>query len=138
MLTIRMSRIGKRKKPIYRLIISEKTKDPYGRALEIFGTYNPFTKELNVKGDRINYWLSVGAGMSATVNNLLLEKGIIKGDKVKASKPGKKKKDEKDKKETKKEEKSAQPKEKNEKKEEPKPEEDAKQEKEKVKEDKKD
>ena len=93
MLTIRLSRIGKKKKPIYRLIISEKTKDPYGRALEILGTYNPFTKELIAKQDRIEHWLKNGSGMSPTVNNLLIEKKIIKGDKVTASKPGKKSKE---------------------------------------------
>ncbi|MCK5510306.1 30S ribosomal protein S16 [Candidatus Parcubacteria bacterium] len=98
MLTIRLSRIGKKKKPIYRLIISEKTKDPYGRALEILGTYNPFTKELAVKQDRIEHWLKNGSGMSPSVNNLLIEKKIIKGDKVTASKPGKKKKEAEEKK----------------------------------------
>ena len=94
MLTIRLSRIGKRNKPMYRLIISEKARDPYGRALEILGSYNPFTKELQAKADRIKYWLSQGTGMSATVNNLLVSKGIIKGKKVKASRVRKKKKQE--------------------------------------------
>ena len=55
------------------LIISEKARDPYGRSLEILGSYNPYTKELSVKADRIKHWLSKGSGMSATVNNLLLE-----------------------------------------------------------------
>jgi small subunit ribosomal protein S16 len=90
MLVIRLSRIGKKKNPIYRLIISEKARDPYGKALEILGTYNPFTKELISKNERITYWLSKGAQMSASVNNLLIEKKIIKGNKVKASKVGKK------------------------------------------------
>lgn len=79
---------------MYRLIVSEKSKDPYGRALEILGSYNPFTKELNVKGDRINYWLDNGSGISPTANNLLVENKIIKRDKVVASKKGKKKEDE--------------------------------------------
>jgi len=95
MLTIRLSRIGKKNKPMYRLIISEKTRDPYGRALEILGSYNPYSKELQVKEDRIKYWLSKGSGMSPTVNNLLVEKNIIKGEKVKASKAKKKKKTDK-------------------------------------------
>jgi small subunit ribosomal protein S16 len=86
MLTIRLSRIGKKKKPMYRLIISEKARDPYGRALEIFGSYNPFSKELQVDSERINYWIGKGAGMSPTVNNLLIDKEIIKGKKVTASK----------------------------------------------------
>lgn len=91
MLTIRLSRVGKTKQPSYRLIISEKARDPYGQNLEILGSYNPFTKELNCQADRIKYWLKCGAGMSATVNNLLISKNIIQGQKVKASKSGKKK-----------------------------------------------
>ena len=90
MLTIRLSRIGKCKKPMYRLVISEKTKDPYGDALEILGSYNPFKKDIQIKDDRIKYWLSQGVQMSPTVNNLLITKGIIQGEKVKASKAGKK------------------------------------------------
>lgn len=92
MLTIRLSRIGKKNQPLYRLIISEKTKDPYGRALEILGSYNPFTKQLQAKSERIKYWISKGAQLSPTVNNLLVEKKIIEGKKVTASKPGEKKK----------------------------------------------
>ncbi len=92
MLTIRLSRIGKKKKPMYRLIISEKARDPYGRALEILGSYNPFSKKLIAKKDRIDYHLNNGAQMSPTVNNLLIENKIIKGDKKTASKTGKQKK----------------------------------------------
>ena len=88
MLVIRLSRIGKKKKPMYRLIISEKARDPYGRALEILGSYNPFSKALEAKTDRIKYWLSVGAQMSPTVNNLLVEKKVIEGAKVTAAKKG--------------------------------------------------
>lgn len=71
---------------MYRLIISEKTKDPYGDALEILGSYNPYSKELQAKNDRINYWISQGAQMSPTVNNLLIDKKVIEGTKTKASK----------------------------------------------------
>lgn len=85
MLTIRLSRVGKKNKPMYRLVISEKARDPYGHALEILGSYNPHTKELVVKGERVKYWISKGSQMSPTINNLLLEKGIIEGKKVKAS-----------------------------------------------------
>lgn len=89
MLTIKLSQTGKTNKKMFRLIISEKSRDPYGRALEILGSYNPHTKELLAKSDRINYWLSKGAQMTNTVNNLLVEKKIIEGKKVVASKPGK-------------------------------------------------
>ena len=86
MLTIRLSRRGKKKQIAYRLIISEKARDPYGRSLEILGTYNPTTKVLDAKADRINHWISKGAQLSPTVNNLLIKEEIIKGKKVKATK----------------------------------------------------
>jgi len=86
---IKLSKIGKTNKKVFRLIISEKGRDPYGRALEILGAYNPYTKELTVKGDRIKYWISKGAGMTASVNNLLVGQSIVEGKKVVASKKGK-------------------------------------------------
>ncbi|NCB20662.1 MAG: 30S ribosomal protein S16 [Clostridia bacterium] len=89
MLMIKLSKIGKTNKKVFRLIISEKGRDPYGRALEILGAYNPYTKELTVKGDRIKYWISKGAGMTASVNNLLVGQSIVEGKKVVASKKGK-------------------------------------------------
>lgn len=90
MLTIKLSKIGKTNKKVFRLIISEKGRDPYGDALEILGSYNPYSKELQVKGDRVKYWISKGAQMTDTINNLLVGKNIIEGKKVKASKPGEK------------------------------------------------
>jgi small subunit ribosomal protein S16 len=60
MLTIRFSRVGKKSFPTYRLIISEKARDPYGKSLEILGSYNPHTKDLVAKADRIKYWISKG------------------------------------------------------------------------------
>ena len=94
MLKIRLARIGKRKKPTYRFVISEAARDTYGRALEILGHYNPFTKVVEIKKDRILYWISKGAQMSPTVHNLLVDQNVITEDKVKASKKGKKKKSE--------------------------------------------
>jgi len=89
MLMIKLSKIGKTNKKVFRLIISEKGRDTYGNSLEILGSYNPYSKDLQVKGDRVKYWLEKGAGMTDTINNLLVGKGIIEGKKVKASKAGK-------------------------------------------------
>jgi len=89
MLAIKLAQTGKTNKKMFRLIISEKGRDPYGDVLEILGSYNPHSKELAVKADRIKHWLSKGAQMTATVNNLLLEKKVIEGKKVVASKAGK-------------------------------------------------
>jgi small subunit ribosomal protein S16 len=92
MLAIKLSKVGKTNKKMFRLIISEKGRDPYGNVLEILGSYNPHSKELNVKTERIKHWLSKGAQMTATVNNLLVGKNIVPGKKVTASKAGKPKK----------------------------------------------
>ena len=83
MLKIKLARIGKKKSPTYRLIISEVGRDPYGRILENLGNYNPRTKDLQVKAERINYWLSQGAQMTITVNNLLVGHKIITGNIIK-------------------------------------------------------
>jgi len=71
----------------------EKGKNPKSSYLENLGTYNPHTKENTVKKDRAKYWLDKGAGLTATVHNLFAGQGIIKDDKIRASKskPGKKK-----------------------------------------------
>ncbi|MFH0854640.1 MAG: 30S ribosomal protein S16 [bacterium] len=86
MLQIKLSRIGKKKMPTYRLVILEKSKDPYGNALEILGSYNPRSKEIILKDDRIKYWISKGAGATDTVHNLLIAKGVIEGKKIKGYK----------------------------------------------------
>lgn len=88
MLAIKLSPKGKTNKKMFRLIISEKGRDPYGNILENLGSYNPHSKELSAKGERINYWLSKGAQMTPSVNNLLVQHNIVEGKKVTASKAG--------------------------------------------------
>ena len=84
MLVIRLARIGTKNKPTYRIIIAEKGRDNYGKILENLGTYNTFTKDLKVAEEKVKAWISKGAQLSATLNNLLISKGILKGDKVKS------------------------------------------------------
>ncbi len=84
MLMIRLSRVGKKGYPTYRLVISEKQRDPYGKALEILGSYNPHTKALQIKAERVTHWISKGAQMSDTVNNLFVKNEIIKGKKTRS------------------------------------------------------
>ncbi len=93
MLKIKLSRIGKKKHPIYRLIVSEVGRDPYGKSLEILGSWDPHTKDLQIKADRVKHWIGHGAQMTDTINNLLVEKKIIEGKKVNVSALGKKAKD---------------------------------------------
>lgn len=96
MLHIRLTRIGKKKQPEYRLMVCEKSRDPWGKALEILGHYNPRTnpRTVSLKTDRITYWISVGAQCSDTVWNLLLDEGVVKGEKRKSIKLSKKRREE--------------------------------------------
>lgn len=90
MLCLKLSRIGKKNQPTYRLVVLEKTKDPWGDYLELLGDYNPKTKKGSFKVERIRYWLSQGAQMTASVNNLLINNKIIEGPKRKIIKISKK------------------------------------------------
>ncbi len=85
MLTIRLTRVGKRKQPIYRLAVTEKGRDPWGKMLEIVGQYNPRMNpvKLELNADRITHWISKGAQASDTVWNLLVDAKVVTGDKRK-------------------------------------------------------
>ncbi len=78
MLSIRLARIGKKKKPFYRVVVIEKSRPRNGRTMEIVGTYdplkNPATIQLNA--DRIKYWLGCGAQPSDTVRSFLRSQKI--------------------------------------------------------------
>ena len=88
MLHIRLARVGKVKQPTYRLVISEKSRDPWGRVLENLGNYNPRAKEkvIDFNAERIKFYLERGAQASNTVHNLLVSQGIISGKKRKSVK----------------------------------------------------
>ena len=78
-----MQRTGRINMPSYRIVITEHTASPKaGKYVEKVGTYNPKTKERNLDGERIKYWMSVGAKPSATVHNMLVSLGIIQGKKI--------------------------------------------------------
>ncbi|MBU2037340.1 30S ribosomal protein S16 [Patescibacteria group bacterium] len=90
MLVIRLTRIGKKNQPAYRVVLTEKTNPVRGKFIEILGSYNPRLKTKTLKAERIQYWLAKGAQTSATVHNLLVNEKIITGAKVKAWRPKKK------------------------------------------------
>ncbi|MFA4872785.1 MAG: 30S ribosomal protein S16 [Patescibacteria group bacterium] len=87
MVMIRLSRVGKTKFPSYRIIVSDKRKDLWGTALEIVGFYNPLStpKLIDLKKDRIAYWISKGAQASATLHNMFVDQKIVPGPKVSVS-----------------------------------------------------
>ena len=73
MLMIRLARRGARKQPHYRIVVIEKERATNGRPVEVVGTYNPRTNPttIDLKRDRIDYWVSKGAQLSDTVGRLL-------------------------------------------------------------------
>jgi len=79
MLTICLTRIGKKNQPHFRVIVKERSKDPWGKAIELLGHYNPRSKPktIELKKERILYWLSVGAQPSETVGNILIDQGLL-------------------------------------------------------------
>lgn len=78
MLMIRLSRIGKKKKPFYRVVVIEKTRPRDGRIVEAVGTYDPLKKpaELKLDSERIKYWLGSGAQPSDTVRSFIKQQKI--------------------------------------------------------------
>jgi len=69
---IRLSRVGARKQPHYRVVVIEKERARDGRSVEVVGTYNPRTDppSVELKRERVEHWLSKGAKMSDTVARL--------------------------------------------------------------------
>lgn len=76
MLKIRLTRVGKKKQPHYRVVIAEHSAPIKGKNIEIVGNYNPFTKKFIFNLEKIKYWLSKGAKPSNTVAKLLNREGI--------------------------------------------------------------
>lgn len=86
MLKIILSRTGKKKQAYFKILVTQKEKDPWGTYLENLGNYNPRSKQLELKADRVKYWISQGAQPSATIWNMLVTKGLVEGKKQSVTK----------------------------------------------------
>lgn len=84
--------MGRKFKPHYRIIAIHARTKREGRALEELGHYNPMSKELVIKKDRAEYWLSVGAQPTETAEALLVREGVMKSTKTKKHNDAPKKK----------------------------------------------
>ena len=75
---IRLRRMGKKKQPFYRIVVTDSRNARDGRAVEEIGTYNPITRpgRITVKEERIYEWLGRGAEPSDTVNSLFRRIGL--------------------------------------------------------------
>jgi small subunit ribosomal protein S16 len=71
--TIRLTRIGKKHQPLYRVVVKTTRDKRDGKYIEELGFYNPNTNPATVtlKNERIDYWLKQGSLVSETVKNLL-------------------------------------------------------------------
>lgn len=79
--TLRLARYGVRKNAFYRFVATDQANKRNGEVVELLGTYNPMVEPtvLNLKEDRIKYWLSVGAQVTSSARDLIRKKlpGVI-------------------------------------------------------------
>lgn len=77
---IRLRRTGRKKAPMFRIVVTDSRSPRDGKFIEIVGQYAPRQGEnaLNLRSDRVNYWLDNGALPSDTVRSLLRRAGILK------------------------------------------------------------
>ncbi len=79
MLKLRLARTGRKKRPSYRIVVTEHTAPRDGRFLEILGQYDPVVDPpvVTLNNERIAHWLSHGAQPTQTVHRLLAKEGLI-------------------------------------------------------------
>jgi len=83
MLTIRLQRVGRKNDPSFRVILVEaKRAAKTGNYKEMLGSYDARTDRVELKAERIKYWIGMGTTVSDTVHNLLISQKIIEGKKI--------------------------------------------------------
>jgi small subunit ribosomal protein S16 len=80
LVVMRLTRIGSKKRPYYRVVVIDKRRARNGRFLEVLGQYNPIASpaQVEINAERAQYWLSKGAQPSETVRSILLKKELVK------------------------------------------------------------
>ena len=86
MLRIRLARVGKKKKPSYRIVVAEAKSPRDGAYLEWIGTYDPMQNppDVTIKRDRALHWLRLGAQASDPVQRILDKNGVLAQVKISA------------------------------------------------------
>lgn len=77
MLKLRLKRLGKKRYPVYRLVIMENTARRNGRPIDEVGYYNPMTKDSKLDPEKIQKWLDYGVQPTKTVFDLLVKANLI-------------------------------------------------------------
>ena len=77
---IRLTRLGDKKAPFYRVIVADSRAPRDGKFIDIIGTYNPLTDPAEIKIDAVKAekWLKNGATPTETAKQLLVKSGVIK------------------------------------------------------------
>jgi len=77
---LRLTRMGAKKKPVYRIVASDSRRPRDGQYIELVGTYNPLTQPatVNVNEEVALKWLRNGAEPTDTVRSLLSQAGVMK------------------------------------------------------------
>lgn len=71
MIRIRLSRKGKKKKPFYRIVVTDKRTQRDGLPIEEIGTYDPIKKALKINKQKVEEWIKKGAQPTETIKSLL-------------------------------------------------------------------
>lgn len=76
---IRLTRLGDKKSPFYRVIVADSRSPRDGRFIDVIGTYNPLVDpaEIKIDAEKAKKWISSGAQPTDTARALLVKSGII-------------------------------------------------------------
>lgn len=79
MVKIRLTRLGSKKAPFYRVVVADSRYPRDGRFIEEVGTYNPLVNpsQFQVDADKVKQWMASGAQPTDTVKALLKKHGVI-------------------------------------------------------------
>jgi small subunit ribosomal protein S16 len=82
MLKIRLQRVGRKNIAAFRVVLTDsKNSSKSGKCHEVLGSHNPVSHKIVFDEARVKYWIEKGAQPSDSVNNFLIERGLIKGRK---------------------------------------------------------
>jgi small subunit ribosomal protein S16 len=78
---IRLRRVGRKKLPLYRIVVADQESPRDGRFIEILGTYNPkgatAAEKVHIDAEKARQWIAKGATPSDTVQSLLKQAGVF-------------------------------------------------------------
>ena len=92
---MRLTRMGDKKSPFYRIVIADSRKARDGEYVDLVGTYNPLTtpEEVKIDAEKAKKWIANGAQPTDTVKDLLVKANVIEAKKKVIKKTAKKAED---------------------------------------------